>query len=291
MGARALVVWSDKPGTSSFRSFKPGTDMAGAGDVVRQVQSLPALVSTFVQLRNQLPLTQPSRRVVAPGQAPAPDEPADPQSSSLREAQYHSLIFNTHGSTGLMHLGADEVTAKQVRSELGGKGFEGLLAPNATVSFQGCNIAEGPRGELFLATAGEVFLKTGGGIVKGNTGTGWAAPLLGSTRGFYPLGEWISARVASGGTVTFLNPKHLQMGLISKRFEKGEAQINSIEQEKQADAKTIDLLRTRLSSARKYVGGATLSFQSMEDTCEQLDALEADLSKYASWASKHKWTD
>jgi hypothetical protein len=260
MSLKGLILWSDKPGAYSWRSLKPGDDMASAIDIVRQVQSLPALVATLIDLLKIVP-------------EPDPAEPG--QERFVLEAQFASLVFNTHGDEGILRLGADEVTSNLVRSELGGKGFERFLKPNATVTFEGCSIAEGPSGELFLVRAGQVFLSRGGGDVKGNTGKGWSAPLLGSTKGFHPFGDWITVRIAAGGTATILNPKHLDMGLINKRLQNSEARISMIEQGKHVPAKDIDILKIRLKNARKYISVGSPSYTAMANICEELDALEA----------------
>lgn len=114
-----------------------------------------------------------------------------------------SLDFHTHGNSGLIALGNDVLTISTL-VRFTGRNFDNLWLPNAKITFLGCNVADGPGGEGFLAAVGQVFLKRSGGTVKGNTASGLGDPfgwLSPSRVYFLPTGDWVTAHVSPGGAV------------------------------------------------------------------------------------------
>jgi hypothetical protein len=78
------------------------------------------------------------------------------------------LIFDIHGGTGELQLHDKTVVGAGSLGLLATK-HPGFLASNARILFQGCNIGEGAKGELFMDGIGKSFLAGKGGFVGAAT--------------------------------------------------------------------------------------------------------------------------
>jgi hypothetical protein len=129
-----------------------------------------------------------------------------------------SLDFHTHGSPGAIYLGRDTLSwASTDLPRLQNTGVQRVFTAKCTITFSGCNVAEEPQGEAFLAVVGKAWLSTSGGSVRGSTGKGLMDPFgwLSPTRVWHPTGRWVTATVLPGGAVTlsghvWLHPNDLR---------------------------------------------------------------------------------
>lgn len=130
-------------------------------------------------------------------------------------AVWDSLNFHTHGSGGSIALGSTSLNIDSLQ-RFENQDFDRLFSPTCVITFDGCNVAEGPEGEYFLALAGNTFLTVKGGKVRGNTGAGfgnWGR----AEDSRHPFGEWITATVGPGGTIRFDKLNHLHPQKIDER--------------------------------------------------------------------------
>ena len=117
-----------------------------------------------------------------------------------------SLDFHTHGSPGVIHLGNEGLSANSIDLQrIVDTGVRKVFAPKCTVTFSGCNVAEEPQGEAFLAEVGKAMLFDSGGSTRANTAKGLMDPFgwLSPTHVWHPpIGTWVTATVQPGGAVT-----------------------------------------------------------------------------------------
>jgi hypothetical protein len=83
------------------------------------------------------------------------------------------LIFDTHGGPGELQL-QDKTKVGSGSLGLLATKNPSFLAADARILFQGCNIGEGAKGELFLDAIGKSFLTGKGGFVGAATSSTWA---------------------------------------------------------------------------------------------------------------------
>jgi hypothetical protein len=111
--------------------------------------------------------------------------------SCSEDSPFDRILFETHGSPGLISFGDQAIDASWLRGMIPHQ-YTMLATRNARVYFNGCNVAEGQAGWLFLEAAAALFLTPGGGQVFGQTSMGFANPfnghvvhLWGDTRRLY----------------------------------------------------------------------------------------------------------
>ncbi|NNG05284.1 MAG: DUF4347 domain-containing protein [Inquilinus sp.] len=129
-----------------------------------------------------------------------------------------SLDFHTHGAPGSIKLGDDRLSwGTPDFQRLEDTGVRKVFTPGCPIVFRGCDVAEGPRGEAFVAEIGRTWLSAHGGTVTGSTGKGLMDPFgwLSPERVWHPLGTWVTATVAAGGAATLsghslLHPNRLR---------------------------------------------------------------------------------
>jgi hypothetical protein len=80
------------------------------------------------------------------------------------------MDFHTHGgSGGAIRLGPgrfDQLGWGNIR-EFENQDIDHIFRPHAHITFYGCRVAREAGGEYFLTRVGEIFLRSGGGTVKG----------------------------------------------------------------------------------------------------------------------------
>jgi hypothetical protein len=91
-----------------------------------------------------------------------------------QQLSFNRVLFQTHGNSGMIFFNHVAITADTLRSAFGG--YRQLFPGRTKMYFDGCNVADGAAGWTFLAAAGEVFLKNGGGITMGYTSLGSGLP-------------------------------------------------------------------------------------------------------------------
>jgi hypothetical protein len=86
---------------------------------------------------------------------------------------FRRALFETHGSTGAISFGGEKVTGDTFRTLYNNRGYERIFNYMwARIYFNGCNVADDPKGWDFLDAAGKVFLRLGGGTTFASTGVG-----------------------------------------------------------------------------------------------------------------------
>jgi hypothetical protein len=88
--------------------------------------------------------------------------------------QFDRCVIQTHGNSGYIVFGDDRIDYSMLAAFK--NRYQSLFSAGAHLYFDGCNVAQGERGWEFLQTAGEVFLKSGGGVVTGFTNAGIGLP-------------------------------------------------------------------------------------------------------------------
>lgn len=139
------------------------------------------------------------------------------------------MDFHTHGSGGAIYIGSQRLTPFENLDRFRGQHFENIFQTGAMIEFLGCNVAESPEGELFLAELGSIFLKNGGGQVKASTGAGVADKLY-TGNVYHPTGRWVTARVRVGGGVSLNNHRHLLPQPIRDEIQRVQDRIRQMEQ-------------------------------------------------------------
>ena len=125
-----------------------------------------------------------------------------------RTAPLQKMDFHTHGGPGGIAIGREWLgidTIGEFPREL-----STVFAKGARIFFHGCNVAEGAKGELFLALFGVTFLNKRGGRVGGSTTAGYADPLF-TGKVFHAPGSAVYAHIKEGGWVTLQNHTHLNL--------------------------------------------------------------------------------
>jgi hypothetical protein len=164
-----------------------------------------------------------------------------------------AMDFHTHGGAGRIRIGSERLSvASNPLTDLDVfryQRFDAIFLAGARIELLGCNVAEGPKGELFLAEFGEIFLRHSGGEVKASTGVGFADPIF-SGNVAHPTGQWVTARVYPGGTVNLHNHRHLHPQLIRDAIQRLQNAGPTI-------GPTIE--PTNLQLARRYLQEASIS--------------------------------
>jgi hypothetical protein len=111
--------------------------------------------------------------------------------------RFDRVLFETHGSPGVIVMGEDGIDARWMRAVLGGRHYESFCEIGTRLYFNGCNVAEGNAGWDFLRAAAEVFLIGRGGIAFGHTSKGFANPLDGHV--VHPWGDTRHVVMEPGG--------------------------------------------------------------------------------------------
>lgn len=84
---------------------------------------------------------------------------------------FDRIIFTTHGSPGSIYFGESDVSDLYWRGKRGR--FVEIASNTASIYFNGCDVAEGNQGWLFLEAVAGAFMSTKSGRVMGQT-----APVL-----------------------------------------------------------------------------------------------------------------
>jgi hypothetical protein len=144
---------------------------------------------------------------------------------------FDEVCFHTHGSPGAIYIGSDVFDFGKALDPFENQGFEKIFKPNATITFNGCNVGATGAGEFYLTEIGRVFLKSGGGKVMGNTtlglNVGSSPPHLGGT--------WVTATVSPGGAVSLSNHTNLILSVLKERLVTVVARIEDLEAKSQWD--------------------------------------------------------
>jgi hypothetical protein len=122
---------------------------------------------------------------------------------------FDRMLVQTHGNSGRILFGNQNVWDITWRDEFGNRGYDRLFPTFARIYFDGCNVAKGGDGVEFLRAAGRVFLKGMGGEVVGWTSfglglPGWIPFIGGHT--IHPAGYIVRVRFAPGDLDGQLNP-------------------------------------------------------------------------------------
>lgn len=168
-----------------------------------------------------------------------------------------AMDFHTHGSPGSLSIGSEHLNFDTL-GRFRGEQFPRIFRPGAVIELSGCNVAEGPEGELFLAEFGSIFLKNNGGRVKASTGAGLADPLF-TGDVYHPTGRWLTAQVRPGGGVTLINCRHLLPHLIRNAIERRKRDIQQMEQGTLSAARRGNIQRAKeaLHLATQSIGPST----------------------------------
>jgi Domain of unknown function (DUF4347) len=186
---------------------------------------------------------------------------------------FDEIDFHTHGSPGVVYIWADQLTWGAPLKPFENQGFERIFKPNATITFNGCNVGEGGNGEYFLTEVARVFLKTGG-TVKGNTGLGNG--LIRSV--WHPFGKWVTATATPGGAVSLAGHTNLIPRVLNERIEKMVLSLEDLERRN----KPYDLRAAKDSVGRAVpfvTPPAGSSWANLHDACYYLDKAEEDVRK------------
>ena len=90
---------------------------------------------------------------------------------------FRKCVFTTHGSSGTVKFGTDELTAYGWYSQFYNRAFHRLFpGPDAEVYFAGCEVAAGSRGWKFLEAAARSLVRGAGGWAVGWTSNGYKLP-------------------------------------------------------------------------------------------------------------------
>ncbi len=112
----------------------------------------------------------------------------------------NALVIETHGSSGAIYFGDDMLSVSNGGFRLAGRGYEDLFEPEARIFLNGCNVAVGEEGKLFLKMLGDIFFKKSNGSIGGSTSAGLSNFFNGKTyhlwgdtiRLFYKGGKYSS---------------------------------------------------------------------------------------------------
>jgi hypothetical protein len=183
---------------------------------------------------------------------------------------FDEVFFHAHAHTATLGVGRDVLSA-QTLAAFENQGFEKAFNAGATFTFDGCPVGEGPHGEWFLAKAGSIFLKRGGGQVSGRIGLG---PGFASGKSAQPQGARVIAKISEGGAVSLfghscLDPKaiedrttRIQMRLLDRATRKTPFNLKP----------ALDALNNALTLSPRH--GA---YQTMFNACVWLDEAEREL--------------
>lgn len=100
---------------------------------------------------------------------------------------YSRVVFDTHGNKGMIFFKHEAVLWGDVSRIFGGVDYGRIFPSFTRVYFDGCNVAEGDFGWLFLQEIAKALCGKGGGVVFGWTSKGYALSVwvtLHRTNGF-----------------------------------------------------------------------------------------------------------
>ncbi|MDJ1467182.1 DUF4347 domain-containing protein [Xanthocytophaga flava] len=109
------------------------------------------------------------------------------------------LLFDTHGNSGKIKLGNQALAVCNIESWLANRNYETIFNANSRILCNGCNVAEGTDGSAFLQKMGQIYLRTGGGTVRGWTSPGFASFVDGHVMHFW--GDLKTVTIGNGGQV------------------------------------------------------------------------------------------
>ncbi len=89
---------------------------------------------------------------------------------------FDRVVFRTHGDTGVMWLGDDQIHSWDWSPLADKIKFSSLFPGPTKIYFDGCDLAKGETGTNFLTKAGQTLLRGGGGSTLGWTSLGFAVP-------------------------------------------------------------------------------------------------------------------
>lgn len=189
------------------------------------------------------------------------------------EESFDVIDFHTHGGPGVIYIGSDKLTDSNLyrlyTSNLGS-----IFRNNAQVIFNGCNVAEGFRGEYFLWRFGNMMLKEGGGKVMGNSGLGFADAFI-SGDVYHPFGDWVTVEVGIGGGAKLSGHRDLVLDTINARTKTADEKIKSLESDGSISAYDAINVRNWLLIARMYAANPT--HENMFHACDHLRMVEKKL--------------
>lgn len=93
-----------------------------------------------------------------------------------RGARIDGMDFHSHGGPGGIRLGPGEGNQLVWGNihHFRNRNIDRIFRPNAHIAFYGCQVARDLGGEYFLTRVGWIFLRSGGGAVKGYRVLGWS---------------------------------------------------------------------------------------------------------------------
>jgi Domain of unknown function (DUF4347) len=233
-------VWSDIPNDSSGSTSGDANEHAEEqGDIVINVNSIVELLALFKEWLKM-------------------------------EESFDLIDFHTHGGPGVICIGSDKLTVSNLY-RLYTSNVDQIFKNNAQVIFNGCNVAEGHTGELFLLRFGKMMLKGGGGKVMGSTGYGVADAFL-SGDVYHPLADWVSVKVAAGGGAKLFGHQHLVLDNIKARIESADERIPNLETNGSFSASEALVVKNWLNIARTYATNPT--DENMFHACDHLRMVE-----------------
>lgn len=115
-------------------------------------------------------------------------------------ATFDRVLFQTHGNKGMIFFGDTAVKADDFSGIVDGS--EVMFPTWTRVYFDGCNVADGDEGWVFLEAVGKALLKKAGGAAYGWTSAGiglpgWI-PFIGGHTG-HPFGDVRLVSFGAGG--------------------------------------------------------------------------------------------
>lgn len=94
---------------------------------------------------------------------------------------YSRVVFDTHGNQGMIFFHGQALDWGGVGALFGGRDYAKIFPGFTRIYFDGCNVAEGSFGWLFLQEVAKSLLKAGGGMVFGWTSKGYTFGIRGHT--------------------------------------------------------------------------------------------------------------
>jgi hypothetical protein len=111
---------------------------------------------------------------------------------------------------------------RDVSTVFGGKDYQNIFPSFTRIYFDGCNVAEGDFGWLFLQEVGKALCQAGGGVVFGWTSKGYTLKVGNHAlphKWVHPTGDVRYVVMAKGGTVDdMFTATEVVQGLFPPRF-------------------------------------------------------------------------
>ena len=248
-----IHIWADSNASGFLSSLKPSLrggaeDHLDKGDTLKKVSSISDLNRFFQQ---HLVHNKP---------------------------KIDRLDFHTHGNSGFISLGSDQLFYEDIILNFIKKGYEKVFNNNARIFFHGCNVAEGGEGELFLALFGGTFLRKGGGRVGASTGAGYGLSFVGGPSSWHPTGNTVYAYVQPGGSTSLKNHSVLIPGKILARIKSLEIRVSNFNGNKS----TKIILQQQISKAKKEIGPGVENLETLLAAHKIILVAEQTLDKIRS---------